>query len=48
MLNDDADATDDADAAVSLPKLAADYGGSPGFYHGVASGDPLPDAVIIW
>ncbi|MEV3975494.1 PhoD-like phosphatase N-terminal domain-containing protein, partial [Streptomyces sp. NPDC050698] len=23
-------------------------GGSPGFAHGVASGDPLPDAVIIW
>jgi hypothetical protein len=29
--------------------LLADYfGGRPGFYHSVASGDPLKDAVIIW
>ncbi|KAG7365756.1 hypothetical protein IV203_028426 [Nitzschia inconspicua] len=32
------------------PKLAGEYdgGGMPGFYHGVASGDPLPDAIILW
>ncbi len=24
------------------------FGGSPGFYHGVASGDPLVDRVILW
>lgn len=30
------------------PKLADEYDGPPGFYHGVASGDPLPDSVIIW
>jgi len=28
--------------------LARYFGGTPGFYHAVASGDPLPDAVIIW
>jgi PhoD-like phosphatase, N-terminal domain/PhoD-like phosphatase len=28
--------------------LASYFGGQPGFYHGVASGDPLPDAVILW
>ena len=28
--------------------LANAFGGSPGFYHSVASGDPLPDAVVIW
>jgi len=33
---------------VSYPKIAADFGGLPGFYHGVASGDPLPDAIILW
>jgi alkaline phosphatase D len=32
----------------SKPKIASDYGGAPGFYHGVASGSPLADAVIIW
>jgi phosphodiesterase/alkaline phosphatase D-like protein len=32
----------------SKPLLAAYYGGVPGFYHGVASGDPLPGAVIVW
>lgn len=31
------------------PKLAGEYkGGVPGFYHGVASGDPLSHAVILW
>jgi len=28
--------------------LAETFGGEPGFYHSVASGDPLPDSVIIW
>lgn len=28
--------------------LAKDFGGEPGFYHGVASGDPLPDAIVLW
>lgn len=32
----------------SLPLLADYFGAQPGFYHGVASGDPLPDAVIVW
>lgn len=32
----------------ATPKIASDYGGSPGFYHGVASGSPLEDRVIIW
>ena len=32
----------------SQPLLASYFGGQPGFYHGVASGDPLPDAVIVW
>jgi PhoD-like phosphatase, N-terminal domain len=34
--------------AASQPLLASSFGGIPGFYHGVASGDPLPDAVIVW
>ena len=34
--------------ADSTPLLAASFGGTAGFYHGVASGDPLPDAVIVW
>jgi PhoD-like phosphatase, N-terminal domain len=34
--------------ADSKPLLADYYGGVPGFYHGVASGDPLSDRVIIW
>lgn len=34
--------------AASQPKLAHPFGGKPGFYHGVASGDPLPNSVIIW
>lgn len=33
---------------VSDPVLADYFGGEPGFYHSVASGDPLVDAVIIW
>lgn len=32
----------------SQPLLADTFGGEPGFYHSVASGDPLTDAVIIW
>lgn len=33
----------------SLPIYADSFeNGQPGFYHGVASGDPLPDAVILW
>jgi alkaline phosphatase D len=32
----------------SQPLLASYFGGLPGFYHGVASGDPLPDSVILW
>jgi phosphodiesterase/alkaline phosphatase D-like protein len=32
----------------SQPLLASYFGGQPGFYHGVASGDPLPDAIILW
>jgi alkaline phosphatase D len=30
-----------------LQRLSLDTALAP-FYHGVASGDPLPDAVIIW
>ncbi len=33
---------------VSQPILADSFGGVPGFYHGVASGDPLSDRVILW
>lgn len=36
------------DPVESEPLLADHFGGTPGFYHSVASGDPLPDAVIIW
>lgn len=32
----------------SQPLLADTFGGEPGFYHSVASGDPLADAVVIW
>jgi len=32
--------------APALPSSAAEAG--PAFRHGVASGDPLPDAVILW
>ena len=34
--------------SASQPKLAHAFGGKAGFYHGVASGDPLPTKVIIW
>lgn len=30
------------------PLLCDFFGGEPGFFHSVASGDPLPDAVVIW
>lgn len=33
---------------VSTPVLADAFDGVPGFYHGVASGDPTPDRVIVW
>eukprot|EP00980_Cylindrotheca_fusiformis_P008741 scaffold1869_cov122-Cylindrotheca_fusiformis.AAC.3 len=33
---------------VSEPILADNFGGEAGFYHGVASGDPLMDRVILW
>ena len=39
---------DDEVMEVSKPLLADAFGGEPGFYHSVASGDPLPDAVILW
>jgi phosphodiesterase/alkaline phosphatase D-like protein len=32
----------------SQPLLADFFDGTPGFYHGVASGDPLPSAIILW
>ena len=32
----------------SQPLLADFFGGDPGFYHSVASGDPIPDGVVIW
>ncbi len=32
--------------AASLPARAADQ--TPAFLHGVASGDPLPDGVLLW
>ncbi|AOR34867.1 alkaline phosphatase [Streptomyces fodineus] len=32
--------------AASLPARAADQ--APAFVHGVASGDPLPDGVLLW
>eukprot|EP00403_Amphidinium_massartii_P010509 CAMPEP_0178425694 /NCGR_PEP_ID=MMETSP0689_2-20121128/28853_1 /TAXON_ID=160604 /ORGANISM="Amphidinium massartii, Strain CS-259" /LENGTH=781 /DNA_ID=CAMNT_0020047361 /DNA_START=1 /DNA_END=2346 /DNA_ORIENTATION=- len=35
-------------ASASGFKLAESFGGLPGFHHGVASGDPLKDAVVIW
>lgn len=30
------------------PMLCDFFGGEAGFFHSVASGDPLPEAVIIW
>lgn len=32
----------------SKPIVADLFGGEPGFYHGVASGDPLVDRVVLW
>ena len=32
----------------SQPILADAFNNVEGFYHGVASGDPLPDSVIVW
>ncbi|OEU92012.1 alkaline phosphatase [Streptomyces abyssalis] len=41
-----------AASAVLLPLssglLSAQPGGGPAFLHGVASGDPLPDGVLLW
>ncbi|MFF2728578.1 alkaline phosphatase D family protein [Streptomyces sp. NPDC058008] len=41
-----------AATAVAAPVLAAATGaraaGGPAFLHGVASGDPLPDGVLLW
>ena len=34
--------------ALSVRSMAADSGSESGFTHGVASGDPLADRVIIW
>lgn len=39
---------DDFHMEISTPILADSFGGIPGFYHGVASGDPTPDRVIVW
>lgn len=37
------------DPAEIGPKLASEYDdGAAGFYHGVASGSPLPDAIVLW
>lgn len=38
------------DGSIELSEhiLAGSFGGKPGFYHSVASGDPLPEAVIVW
>lgn len=33
---------------VSNPLLADSFRGTPGFYHGVASGDPLDDGIVLW
>lgn len=38
----------DGDVELSEPLLADAFGGKEGFHHSVASGDPLPDSVIIW
>jgi alkaline phosphatase D len=35
-------------ACQTAPKTAQAYAGEIGFLHGVASGDPLPDRVILW
>jgi alkaline phosphatase D len=38
----------DGSMEVSKPVLADAFGGDAGFFHSVASGDPLPDAIILW
>ena len=38
----------DGSLEVSQHVLADQFGGTAGFYHSVASGDPLPDAVVVW
>ena len=35
-----------APLAAALPARAADE--APAFLHGVASGDPLPDGILLW
>lgn len=35
-------------ACQTTPKAAASFEGELAFQHGVASGDPLPDRVILW
>ena len=35
-------------AATAPPGSAAAGEGGPAFHHGVASGDPLPDGVLLW
>ncbi|WP_198418970.1 PhoD-like phosphatase N-terminal domain-containing protein [Cryobacterium sp. TMT3-29-2] len=37
-----------ASAGQARPAQAADSAVVPDFRHGVASGDPLPDSVLIW
>ena len=37
-----------SDMELSEPIVAALFGGAAGFYHGVASGDPQSDRVILW
>ncbi|MCJ0980292.1 alkaline phosphatase D family protein [Rhodococcus sp. ARC_M12] len=34
--------------ATTLPATAFAQGSDRGFLHGVASGDPLPDAIVLW
>ena len=35
-------------ACQTAPRAAEGYAGEVGFLHGVASGDPLPGAMILW
>ncbi|MDI6628459.1 MAG: alkaline phosphatase D family protein [Rhodococcus sp. (in: high G+C Gram-positive bacteria)] len=37
-----------AGVATTLPATAHAQGSDRGFLHGVASGDPLPDAIVLW
>ncbi|WP_027497977.1 alkaline phosphatase D family protein [Rhodococcus sp. JG-3] len=37
-----------AGVVTTLPAVAHAQGSDRGFLHGVASGDPLPDAIILW